>query len=165
MKIIFLDIDGVINHFPKLTDPSLAPHLWDVKVLKERGITLDIFPEQVAILNKIIEATDARIVISSSWRKGYLADWEEIVQKYKDAGGVGFILDHTPWGNPDWKHRGDEIQAWLDEHKDEVDSFVILDDCADMGHLVDNFVKTDHTVGLTDDDAQCAIDILNASVM
>lgn len=162
MKIVFLDIDGVVNHFPKLNDPTLAPHLWDVATLKERGITLDIFPEQVAHLNTITDATGARIVISSSWRKGYLADWEEVVQKFQEAGGTGFILDHTPWG-PDMKCRGEEIQAWIEEHKDEVESFVILDDCADVRPLVNNFVQTDHTVGLTDEHAQQAIRILNGA--
>ena len=53
MKVIFLDVDGVIN-----TD----------NLLREHGYTY-VCPNRVILLKKIIEATDAKIVLSSDWRR------------------------------------------------------------------------------------------------
>lgn len=57
--------------------------------------------------------------------------------------------------------RGAEIAAWLAEQAD-VESFVILDDDSDMGHLAHRLVETDCVIGLTQEDADRAIAILNA---
>jgi hypothetical protein len=57
------------------------------------------------------------------------------------------------------KVRGDEIQEWLDMHA-AVDSFVILDDDADMAHWTSRLVKTNYDVGLTDDDVEKAVKML-----
>ena len=48
---------------------------------------------------------------------------------------------------PEGKHRigrGDEIQYWLDHHKNEYNTYVILDDDSDMlPSQLNNFVQTD----------------------
>lgn len=161
MKVIFLDIDGVLNRFEKLTDPGLPNHKWSVEVLKEFGITLDVFPELAEVLNSITRATGAKIVMSTSWRKGRFADWEEVITTLREAGVEAFILGRTPWG-PEYKCRGEEIQAWVAQHQDEnIESYVILDDFADMGPVLDRLVQTDHDVGLTHEHAIRAIQMLN----
>ena len=56
MKVIFLDIDGVLNTedtFRKMIDGFL-------------DIEIDEF--RVEYLKKIVDATDAKIVLSSSWK-------------------------------------------------------------------------------------------------
>jgi len=61
MKLIFLDFDGVLNsnkYFKSLKRKKI-PH---EKILNS------LSPEMVERLNKIIEATNAKIVISSTWR-------------------------------------------------------------------------------------------------
>lgn len=72
MKIIFLDIDGVLNS-EKFYEKRHRCH--------EKGIPFavnwpfsDIDPDSVDILNKVIKATNARIVMSSTWRLGETID-------------------------------------------------------------------------------------------
>jgi len=62
MKVIFLDIDGVLNVIPQGHD-------------KYGGI---FHPEFVENLRTIIEATDAKIVISSTWRMSGLNIMKEM---------------------------------------------------------------------------------------
>jgi len=62
----------------------------------------------------------------------------------------------------DNSQRGDEIEAWLNEHP-EVKKFVILDDDNDMRNLMDHLIQTDfYKKGLTSELADKAIEILNS---
>ena len=46
--------------------------------------------------------------------------------------------------------RGNEIQQWLDIHKEyDVEDFIILDDDSDMEHLIDHLIQTDSILGIT----------------
>lgn len=123
MKIIFLDIDGVLNW--RGTDRR-----HDV----DGFIGLD--PANVAAFNRVVAAhPDAKIVISSSWRhcspfqKAY-QDFEGLKKVLYSRGLNGDIIGHTPIF---FSHRarGDEIRAWLTEfretHKDPFE-YVVLDD-------------------------------------
>lgn len=183
MKIIFLDIDGVLN----------------VNVFQAKFINN---------LKTIIEATDAKIVISSSWRKKGLS---QIQDMWLNRGMPGVVIDTTPsiytkkelinFWNDQHIHptprkanysipRGCEIQYWLHSKgfrhinwsKEEqqkyikdsgIESYVILDDDSDMLYEQrNNFVKTslnyDHEdsidgLGLTKQCTQLAIKILNGT--
>ena len=137
MKIIFLDIDGVLN---------------SVRYDRIRTINQGNIDEtRLPMLKKIVDKTDALIVLSSSWRK----HWE------KDLGrcdGIGkeltstfakhelFIYDKTACTvNND---RAEEIRMWLADH-DNVKEFVILDDIA-FGWGSDlqcHLIKTDARMG------------------
>jgi hypothetical protein len=60
------------------------------------------------------------------------------------------------------RKRGDEIRAWLNEHKD-VTNFVILDDESDMCEFTKtNLVKTNTNFGLKSIHIEKAVKILNA---
>jgi hypothetical protein len=103
MKIIFLDIDGVLN-CDKTPNPRNFPYVVDKKLL--------------ARLNRLLERTRAKVVLSSSWRGdpvGLLA------AKYW---GVPFI-DVCP--DKPRSPRGKEMQKWLADHK-RVTRFAVLDD-------------------------------------
>jgi hypothetical protein len=167
MKILFLDIDGVLNT-PFGHDPEIAEKLSN-KPLKGSVITElwsadDLFPKLVEKLNKIIEQTGALVVISSSWRRVYPPS--NIAKMLEKQGFKGKVIGKTPvifssYGGP-WKDRGDEIKEWLDAN-DGVDSFVILDDIDFEGiekHFPKQFIRTDCDVGLTDDNVQKAVQIL-----
>src|ERR1700728_3493853 len=52
MKVIFLDIDGVLNN-----------HQFDTEIMCGQ-----IHKDKVILLNSILRRTDARIVLSSAWR-------------------------------------------------------------------------------------------------
>lgn len=158
MKIIFLDFDGVI------TTPKSK-------------CKLD--PEKMALVGRILDATDAKIVISSSWRRYSL---EETIKHITDASN--FFVGGNPFPYPEAvvgvtermysfcypnndRHfgllRGCEIEHYLNQHSD-IDSYVIIDDDQDMLLCqAENFVHTDGEIGLTEDDVERAIKILNNS--
>lgn len=157
MKVIFLDIDGVLNVYCQTRD--------------EYGcIFHKPFEDN---LRQIIKDTEAKIVISSSWR---LSGKQAMLETWKHRDLPGEIIDITPnltygEGFLTSTPRGKEIQQWLDEHP-EVENYVIIDDDADMlKHQLSHFVKTsdnsDHPdaldigYGLTRKCAEKAIYILN----
>jgi len=132
-KIIFLDIDGVLN------TPS-----WSVKAQTFR--TMD--PKAVNVLQQVVKAHDAQIVISSTWRR--LKGWgKEIKAVMKKAGWDNPpIIGRTPPGISFC--RGDEIAEWLEENPTK--SFVIIDDVDTMQESQKaHFVHCDTFVGLTQD--------------
>jgi len=156
MKVIFLDFDGVLN-----CSVSLNKH-W-----REHGNNKCVSPSKVERLNRIIEETGAVCVVSSTWRQLYTVN--ELRTFLAEAGFQGNVIDITPTepgtGIHTWRnhrgHRGSEIQLWMNTNKDKIESFVILDDDDDMGHLSPFLVQTDyHNYGLQDKHVQEAIAIL-----
>lgn len=134
MKVIFLDIDGVlINH------DSL-----------QAGNTAD--GECVNQLNRLTRDTGAVLVVSSTWRKRGLLP---LVRQLRLWGVEANVLGITPVldvvrqsGIAVAAERGHEIQAYLDAMP-LIESFVILDDEDDMGELRPYLVQTDFETGLT----------------
>jgi hypothetical protein len=102
--------------------------------------------------------TGARIVISSTWRHHNSVDrFKKMFQLY----GLkpGRIIGATPDIRSIGSIRGDEVNAWLNDHP-EVTRFVCLDDDGDF-HADQNLVQTDPEFGLTDSDMLKAVEILN----
>lgn len=159
MKIIFLDIDGVLNVISQGRDQF-------------GSIFHKHFEDN---LRHLIEQTDAKIVISSTWRFSGLDIMKDMWLKRNLPGEV---IDITPYcaiiqkdESYESVERGYEIQAWLNKHPD-VENYVILDDDNDMLDCqLNNFVKTsgnsDHPdkidigYGLTKICTEKAIKILN----
>lgn len=131
MKVIFLDIDGVLATWASL----------------KRQIELDgmygFQKECVDNMNELIEKSGAEIVLSSTWRfKGL--DWFNPFAKKqglcKECIDVtGHNTGKTEGGFYTAGTRGSEIKEWLSKHP-EVDSFVIIDDDSDMDNLKDHLV-------------------------
>ena len=120
----------------------------------------------IANLNRIIEETGCKVVLSSSWRS--CVEAENTLTEYllKLKGFKYELYDVTPrlWFNDFSIRRGEEIQLWMDKEseKNEIESFVILDDDSDMlPEQTNNFIHVDGQVGLTDRDVFAAIEILN----
>jgi hypothetical protein len=173
MNILFLDFDGVVNSTRSIikaekTEPSQAEKDFAIDLGKqyylgypEDQLILDlrcIDPVCVGYLNQIIEASNASVVVSSSWRFCHSFDGMQKLLEYH--GFKGQLIDITPVNvKRANKMRGHEIQAWLDLHP-EVDRFVILDDDNDMLHLDCYLVKTDLSIGLTQEDAGRALSVL-----
>ena len=161
-KILFLDIDGVLNVIPQGFDEFGA-----------------IFHQHfVDNLKRIIDETGAKIVISSTWR---YAGPDEMKLMWEMRDLPGEVIDVTPYfaseeikelyaENTKQDCRGYEIQEWLDNH--ECESYVILDDDTDMlSRQMSNFVRTSENIddydcvdvgyGLIDRCTEKAIEILN----
>lgn len=159
MKIIFLDIDGVLNYTQWYVSDRNPGNL--------HGEEGDIDPLCAEKINKICRETGAKIVISSDWR----LSWPYCIDRIEN-GGVekGLIIDKTPehmWVEHitqdflDYKSRGSEIDDWLSQHP-ECDRYVILDDRKDFTEEQQpNFIHVNSMRGLDDDDVNFAIQILN----
>lgn len=146
MKIIFLDIDGVLNNRKTIA--------------AAKGFK-SFDSECVSLLNWLVSESGAKIVISSNWRL-YPYDFEELFANQRI---VCEIYDHTPIIN-DFQNgifraviRGAEIGEWLRLHP-ETEKFVILDDDADMGELLPNLVQTSMDTGLTFEHTKKALEML-----
>ena len=163
-KVVFLDIDGVLNTKWWYTQ-------MDRNTPKDKyGYAFD--PNAVANLKKIIDETGADIVISSSWKSFGISELEDM---WQDRGLPGKLIGITPNTvsdemllNADLDHmelfsiRGTEIKEWLTKHGKHVSHYAIIDDMDNM--LTEqrlHFVKTDPEIGITVDDAEKAIMILN----
>lgn len=170
MKLVFCDIDGVLNSFEAHIDPNMPHETWNPETMAAFGIELEVFKEYVDRVNRIVEETGARIVLSSSWRVGYLADYADVIIYLHNSGLKGFIVGRTPWLDEDgeaYHTRGEEINGWFENHpNEEIESFVVLDD-NELGKFCpfeDNFVRTNHKIGIQDEDVEKAIKILKQEV-
>ncbi len=187
MKIIFLDIDGVLN-----------------LLRRERDEYGQLFHEEwVENLRKIIDATGAKIVITSTWRGSGLKHMQDM---WKHRNLPGEVIDTTPFlinsivkyidrefepeEAPD--PRGIEIDWWLGKHgfnrapwdKDSdieylrsspITNFIILDDDVDMLLCQkEHFIRTSNRrdeedaiegFGITNKVREEAIRILNTDIV
>ena len=139
-KVLFLDIDGVLNS--KKTLGVYGEHLSS---------------EMVRRLNKIVKLTDCDVVISSSWRILYDI---QILQAMLFNQGMTWA--HKIIGRTDDSSsiRGKEIKKYLDLNP-EYNVYCILDDETDMlEEQKQFFIRTNWDLGLTEDDVETAIKLL-----
>lgn len=154
MKVIFLDIDGVLND-DYTTDSS------------PEGFT-GIDDGMVENLERIVRKTGAKIVLSSSWRslwnpnnpESWEPDGKYLVGKLAKYNLV--MIDKTPEHND---LRGTEIRMWLRDHPC-VTHWVVLDDTRfpdfEPQDIIPHWVHTfNRCGGLTRDLADRAVSILN----
>lgn len=149
--VIFLDIDGVLNHkefFKRKKDLLYNNHI-------KLPFPFDSFDVNIIHnLNKFWEEySDVKLVISSSWR------WnDDLGDILKQVGLKKKIDDITP--TIITNHRGEEIQMFIDKHN--VKNYVIIDDIDDV--LVsqqEHLILCDDNIGLTKDNIEEVIKILN----
>lgn len=125
MNIIFLDIDGVLNSIDSVLAFRDEHLFWS-----NRKESLD--PVSVGLLHQVCIQTDAKIVISSTWRKLYSEqEFRDIFASYGWSGFPLIGMTTNDKVHPDSWYRGYEIQHWLDNHK-FWSNYVILDDDSDM---------------------------------
>jgi len=161
MKVIFLDLDGVLaTHNTK----------W-----------ADFHPDCVKALKKILDNTSAVMVLSSCWRHGFLdrstedhflVDSKDAIARLKEwfvRWGLPpeRLIDKTPdfytkdpYAEFPSGHRGSEISLYLAKHP-ETECFVIIDDSNDIEPHEKFWVETSEPQGLTLTNADQAIKILN----
>lgn len=147
-SVLFLDIDGVLNS-QEFFERARAD------ALSRRPIWHMLDPEKVTMLNEILAATGAKVVVSSSWRIPFTMD--DIYAALTHRGFRGTIIGKTPSGG---RTRGDEIQAWLDFQATKPVRFAILDDSADMAHLAPFLVRTTWELGMEQCHVGRAIEML-----
>jgi hypothetical protein len=147
MKIIFLDVDNVLNTI--------------YTTRRIFGCTF-VDTRKLLRLRDIVERTGAKIVLSSTWR---IAD-TPMNQLCRDRLREEFErvrcpvwIDTTP--HLPGRKRQVEIYEWL-LHHEPLESFVIIDDWEkELRWYKDNLVVTTPTQGLTKERAELAIRMLN----
>jgi len=147
MRIIFLDIHGVLNDHDDLT----------------------IHKNKIVLLNSILMETGAKIVLTSSWRymvhKGDMTidglNYLFLTHGLKNMPLIDVIEADSPKSN---LSRGQMILRWLKNCRETIESFVILDDLDDrpqgIAPVGQYLVKTNSNVGLTKKQVDKAIDFL-----
>ena len=170
MKILFLDVDGVLNNHGRMMNMYCG-----------------IQHEKVNLLNRVLDETGCYLVISSAWR--YMVLGGDMTIK----GFEHMLLTHglkchnkvigcTP-SDEDYNSRGKQISEWLDNdlykflgpfnysssvYIDVIENgiqYVVVDDLDDeigiqisqSGH---NIVQTDGKIGLTHEDCNKIISML-----
>jgi len=123
-KIIFLDIDGVLNcsktfkesfeinrHYRKYMDNSSY-------IYKLKCMLSEISVDKVRLVKEIVDNTGAKIVITSAWRKLRLFP---LIEEYLVNKGLP-IIDHTI----NTGYRGEEIKKYINDNN--IKDFIVIDD-------------------------------------
>lgn len=162
MKVIFLDVDGVLNSdetcfYFRLNNINMNGYGGFFKE-EDEPINANVCwgQELVDNLRDIVEATGAEIVISSTWRITHSVS--AFIKMFEVYGWNNApVIDKTIRLH---KQRGYEIQDYL-KNNPNIEKYVILDDSSDMlEEQLINFVKTDAKRGLSTKDKDKAIKIL-----
>lgn len=163
MRIIFLDIDGVLNadnDFGGKRKPN--PIVTTDEGIRYRGISIAKAKE----LKWIVDKTDAKIVLVSSWKRDYakyLKNKTNRTGKYlhNKLRKVGLsIYDNTDNLAVGFhSYRGHEITTWLANQTEPIESWIVLDDeiFSDYRDSVkQNLILTSEYEGLTHELAKLA---------
>ena len=152
MKLIFLDVDGVLNNTQNIKKYRLF-------FRGKRRLLVDVKP--VFYLKKLLneiekEKLNVKIVIYSSWRLGTIpADWKKLFLHYFNNAEI--VKGRTPYL---YKDRGIEILELLEiakEKGDMIDDYIVLDDDIEdiINHISPNkVIKINRKYGLTERDVK-----------
>ena len=158
-RFLFLDIDGVLNT-GRYSDYLIENGLCETDA---DGYLCD--PEAVQNLERIIEATDAKIIITST--KRHDGDMQAL---WRNRDLAGEVIGITPtllrekgvgkfrcWLD----NRGMEVEAWLQDNAIAPYKYAILDDEDDyLPHQTEHIILTDPMTGITKDVADKVICLL-----
>lgn len=141
MKVIFLDIDGVLLPIPEGMTPG---------ALRWRNARVSFDNPCTKNLAALVHETGAKLVLASNWRRIQSpadAAARENLDRQLAAFGLA-IFDETPILSMDRFVRGAEISQWLEAHPD-TERFCILDD-ADTGVFAERTVLCNGNQGFTE---------------
>lgn len=167
MKVIFLDIDGVLATPASYGEPSyfFADGVYHGDKWARLGFH-GLAKDCCKMLQELAEEADAKIVISSTWRHGEPEDFMDLCRYLKKCGVTAPIIGRTGSHRKrfsDYRYstyeRGDEIKEFVDTYpKEPITHFVVFDDDSDMKAVWDNFVHIPegwHTFEPREDTQNC----------
>lgn len=148
-KVIFLDIDGVLNSQVSCFNDDLA-------IRTKLGY---IGTKELNRFKELLASTDAKVVLISSWAKSSKHDdYKDREKEISEALGVDIhdTIDFTGGG----RSRGESILRYVLDH--EVEKYVVLDDSIQhyVYALEGNFIQVNGLIGLSFYDVQLALRIL-----
>lgn len=157
-KIVFLDIDGVLNS-----------NFWNDSHQREISDGTLIDESKIELLCKLIKDTDAQIILHSGWKYWFDSDLQPLRKEAENLRALlekegltisGVTPDHATEEIRKSKKfslvKAGEILAWLEQHGD-VDGWVVLDDLDLHNTEIEmHQVRTDQRIGLTIEDVEKA---------
>lgn len=147
MNVIFLDIDGVLR-------THKSDKEWYGQNIPTNVFNRKFSPNSINILNEIIKLTNARLIISSTWREHYSIN--ELRKIFTNNGYKYDIYDITT----KLGYRGEEIQYWLDTH--DVNRYIVVDDnIKEISKNINNKRIVECLNGLTEKEFQTIIRLMN----
>ena len=152
MKVLFLDVDGVLNR----------ENTGGIKSLNRKNLKY---------LEEIVQETNCHIVLSSSWRLSP-EFYNHLVKtlKYRNLSIFSttpnfvhlLFVEENMWEKGQSFLRGYEVQNWLTNRTEIIDSYAIVDDNDEfLNFQKPYYVKTDSNLGLTNENKNKLISILN----
>lgn len=141
MKVIFLDIDGVLNMYGASCSTFMKPYGQHIE------------PHLVTRLNYVLEnVNDLKIVISSSWR----LNMKDLEKQIKEQGFK--YWERVVGRTPTREARGLEILDWLSDK--DIEKYLVIDDenfdiCGEKCNVIpaNCFLQTDGNEGILNKDA------------
>jgi len=149
LKVLFLDFDGVLNG--------------DAYVRRQGRFGVILDPAKLELLKQIIDRTDAKIVLSTSWRE----HWDAMPEGCDSIGleinrifaryGLE-IYDKIPHQS---RGREENIRRWLGQYPAVTEYAVLDDQFLSADFLKNHFVLTSNLRGgLDETDVENAVSIL-----
>ena len=152
-KILFLDFDGVM-----VTDRHQEQLASTNRPLRD-GYGAKFDPVCVENLRRIIDSTDADIVVTSTWKMNLRLD--DIQRMWQTRSLPGKVIGVTP--DIDTVHRGNEIRAWIDAYGGDC-RYAIIDDCPILDFFREEqlpfLFKVDERTGLDGNTARKVIEYM-----
>lgn len=140
-KVLFLDVDGVLNNR---------------RFRRSNGVEIEYDPDNICHLNRILRATNCTVVLSSDRRYGIL-EGPHTLRTYADLlrthGVKSLNLVGTTRGAEALEYRGEQIKDYLIAHP-EISVYVVLDDYSPACFEGLSHVQTDGGEGLTKEIAE-----------
>ena len=145
MKIIFLDIDGVLN-----SSSGRGPYLSDMEI------------DKLILLKKLIEDSRSEGVVITSDRRYSKIDMKGKIEAF-DQYEIYVVGELRKPNDEDLEdNRGKQIMDYLSSSKDEIERIVILDDNDDgiSSLFFEDFILVNRYYGLNDEIYHQAMEIL-----
>lgn len=132
MRVIFLDIDGVLNSRQSVEY---------FKQMNFHEYEKMLCPMAMSNLRYLVKTYDLKIVVSSTWRKSRTVEQLSKILSLPVLDKTGVLPD---------QERGEEIKEWLGKNP-QVTDFVIFDDDSDMGEYLNttHFIRCSTKIGLS----------------
>jgi hypothetical protein len=185
-KIIFLDIDGVLNCQDAYHNDECK--YVDFTLNGGEDFYQTFYSKSKMWLNKLIEETGAKIVISSTWRHSGIDFIEKVWEMEKMSGEIIGLTPHLKRNDGYTIPRGCEIDFYLkntlnfyhinwdknrqqeEMDKSGVENYIIIDDDSDMlynqkNHFVNVLPSPRNTKGFSKEHYELGLEMLSKSVI
>ena len=145
MKLIFIDIDGVLN-----STSGQGPYISDMEV------------EKLLLLKRLINESGAYGVVITSDRRYSQIDMEDKMKAFDEYEILVVGELRRPNEDDPEDNRGKQIMDYLETTKDNIEKIVILDDIDDgISELFyEDFIQTNRVYGLDEEIINKTIELL-----